>query len=106
MGKPAMAAPDRKMTAPDRQVMGTGNTAVAALCGLCQLPKVIATDLRERSLNADILDPWNKNTGCPTVVTGNLSLVRHRLDDLVCDLPAVIAVSTVPRKDETVAHGR
>ncbi len=109
MGKPAVPAPDGKVPAADRQVMGTGDMTVPAGGGLDQLPEIVPAYLCEGSFPADILNPGYEDTGSPAVVARNLGLVRYCLDDLVGILFAVIAVCPIPREDEmteTIAHGR
>lgn len=106
MREPAVPAPDSEMPAADSQVMGTIDMAVPAIGGLDKLPEIITADFCEGSFLADIFNSRHKNPGCTAVITCNLCLVRHGLDDLVSDLFAMIAVRTIFREDETVAHGR
>jgi hypothetical protein len=106
MGEPAVAAPDDKVPAADRQVMGTGDVAVPAFCWLDKFPEIVTADFDKFSFFADVLDPGDIYPGCPAIVTDNVCLIRHRRDDLVGDYFTVITVRPVPRDDETFAHGR
>jgi hypothetical protein len=71
-----------------------------------QLPEIITTNLRESTLFTDIFNTGNKHPCGSAVVTDNLCLKWHGLDDLVGIFFAVITVCAVPREDEPVAHGR
>ena len=106
MGEPAAPAPDRKVPASNRKIVRVGNMTIPAFCGLDKFPEIIAPDLCVRSRLCHIMYPWDKNPGCPAVVTRYLSLIGNRLDDLVCRLFAVITVRAVFCKDEPVAHVR
>jgi hypothetical protein len=106
MRKSAVPAPDGKVPAANRQVMGTGDMAVPAFGCFNKFPQIITADLNELSFFADVLDTRYKNPGSPAVVAGHLGLVRHGPDDLVGIFFAVITVRTVPREDEPVSHGR
>lgn len=106
MRKSAIPAPYGKVPAANRQVMGTGDMAVPAFGCFNKFPQIITADLNELSFFADILDPGNEDPGSPAVVADHLGLVWHSPDDLVGIFFTVIAVRTVPREDEPVAHGR
>jgi hypothetical protein len=106
MRKSAIPAPDGKVPAADRQVVGTGDMAVPAFGCLDKFPEIVTANLRIRSFFPDILDPGNEDPGSPAVVADHLGLVWHSPDDLVGIFFTVIAVRTVPREDEPVGHGR
>ena len=106
MGKPAVPAPDNKVPAADGQVVGTGHMAVPASGCFNEFPDVITADFDIFSFPADILDTGNENPCCPAVIAGYLRLKRHGRDNLVGIFFTVIAVGTVSRADEPVAHGR
>jgi hypothetical protein len=106
MGEPAVPAPDDKVPAADRQVVGTGTLAVPAFGCLDKFPEIVTADFDKLSFFADVLDPGYENPGSPAVVAGHLRLERHRRDDLIGDYFTVITVRPVPREDETSAHGR
>jgi hypothetical protein len=80
--------------------------AVPALSGLCEVPDVIASDFVECPGLGDIFNTGDKNTRRAAVVTYHLCLIRHCLYDLVCNLFAMIAVSTEFGGNEPVAHGK
>lgn len=106
MGEPAVPAPDGKVPAADGKVVRAGDMAVPAFGRFDELPEIVTADLRERSFFAHILDAGYENPGCPTVVAGNLRLVRHSPDDLVGNLLTMVTIRTVPREDKPVAHER
>jgi hypothetical protein len=106
MGEAAVPAPHRKVPASNRKIMRSGNMTMPALCCLDKLPEIIAPDLRVRSRFCHILNPRYKDPGSPAVIARNLSLVRNRLDTLVCNLFAVITVRAVFCDDELVTHER
>jgi hypothetical protein len=107
MREPAVLAPDGKVPASNGYIMGTCNVAVPAFNGLTKVPDIIASDFVECSgQRRDILNTGDKNTRCPAVVTNYLCLVRYCLYDLVCHLPAMVAVCTEFRENKPVAHGK
>jgi len=106
MGKPAVPAPDGKVPAADRQVVGTGDMAVPAFGCFNKFPQIITADFNELSFFADVLNPGDKNAGSPAVFAGHPGLIWHGPDDLIGILFTVIAVRTIPREDEPVGHGR
>ncbi len=55
---------------------------------------------------AHILDTGDEDPGRTAVITCNLRLVRYGFDDMVCNLPAVVAIGAVGQEDELVTHVR
>ena len=106
MGKTAVAAADREVAGTDRNIVRTGEMAVAARGILDKFPDRIFTNPGKGSGFCHVFDSRDKNPGCPAVVTRDLRLVGHGLDDLIGYLFAVIAVGSVFREDETVRHER
>jgi hypothetical protein len=104
MREPAVLAPDGKMPAANDNIVGTMDMAVPATGLFEKVPYVVAPDTRECPRFGDILNTGNKNTGSTAVVTGNLSLVGYCLDYLICNLPAMVAVSAKFCENELVAH--
>jgi len=106
MGKPAVPAPDDKVPAADRQVVGTGDVAVPASGCFNKFPEIITADFHVLSFLTDILNTGDENPGCATVVAGYLRLEGYSGDDLVGIFFAVIAIRAVSREDKPVCHGR
>ena len=106
MRESAMPAPDREVTRTDNEIMRPGNPAVPASCFLDKFPDRVFANLREDPGCIDILAPWHKHSCSPAVLTGNLRLVRHRLDDLVGMRFTMITVSMVSGENEPVTHGK
>jgi len=106
MGESAVPATNSKMTAAYRYIMGTSHMTVPAFRGFKKVPDIVTTDLCECSGLSDIFNAGNKNTGRTAVGTCNLRLVRYRFYNLVCHLPAMVAVRAEFRKNEPVAHGK
>jgi hypothetical protein len=106
MGKPAVPAPDGKVAAADRQVVGAGDMAVPAFGRFKKLPEIITADFNVLSFLTDILDPGNENPGCPAAVAHHLRLVRHSRDNLVGIFFTMVAVRAISREDEPVTHGK
>jgi hypothetical protein len=104
MCKPAVPTPHHDGATADREVMELGNPAVPARGlhgkgpdrpgpGSGKLPGFIY-----------ILYPGYKDPGCPASHTGDIRPVGHRLDVLICYLPAVVTVGAVISTNEPVAH--
>jgi hypothetical protein len=104
MRKSAIPAPDGKVPASYGYIMGTCHVAVPALNGFSKVPDIKASNFVESPWQGDILNTGNKNTRRPAVVTHHLCLIRYCLYDLVCHLPAMVAVSTEFRENKPVAH--
>jgi hypothetical protein len=104
MREPAVTTPDGKMPAANDNIVGTMDMAVPATGLFKKVPYIVAPDTRECSRFGDILNAGNKYTGSTAVVTGNLSLVGYCLDYLICNLPAMVAVSAKFCENELFAH--
>jgi hypothetical protein len=104
MGKPAVPAADREMPAANSYIVGAGHVAVSAFRGFCDRPEVVTPDFCEGPRLSDIFNAGNKNPGRTAVVTLNFRLVGNRLDDLICDLPTMVAVSPEFCENEPFAH--
>ena len=105
MGKLAVPAPDRQVTGAYYHIMRAGNMTITARGILHQFPDMVLPDFCQSTRRVNILYAGDKDPCCPAVVAGYLSLVRDRLDNLIGILLAMIAVRTIFRKDEPVAHG-
>jgi len=104
MRESAVPAPHRKMPASYGHIMGTIDMAVSAPGLFKKVPYIIASDTRECPRFGNILYAGNKNTGSTAVVTGNLSLVGYCLDYLICNLPAMVTISTKFCENKLFAH--
>ncbi len=104
MGKPAVPAADREMPAANRQIVGTVDVAVSAFRGFRDSPEVVTPDFCEGSRLSDIFNAGNKDPGRTAVVTLHFRLVGDRFDDLICDLPAMVAVGAEFCENELFAH--
>jgi hypothetical protein len=83
MCEPALPAPDGKMPATDREIVGAGDVAIPAFRNLDKFPEIVTPDLYERPLLTYIFCPGHEDPGRPAVIACHLRLVRHGLDDLV-----------------------
>ena len=106
MRKAAVSAADRKMPASYDEIMRTVHMTVPAICSFLKIPDIITPDFCKCTLLRYILNPWDKNPGCTTIVTLHFSLVRHGFNNLISNLSAMVAVSAIPGKDKLVAHGK
>jgi hypothetical protein len=106
MGEPAVPAPEGKMPASDGKIMRTGYMTMPAFGSIHKFPEVIAPNLRVRTRLCYILYPRDIDPGCPTILACHLCLVRHRFNNLVCYLFAVIAISAILCEDKPVTHER
>jgi hypothetical protein len=94
------------MPASYHNVVGAVHMTISAVCRFFEVPDIITPNPGECTGLGDILDPGDVYPCCTTIVAFYFSLVRYRFDDLVCNLPAVIAVGTETGKDKLVAHGQ
>jgi len=106
MGESTISAADSKMPAPDRQIVRAGHLTVPARGIFYKFPEIITADFCERPGFGYVLDSRDENPGCPTVITRYFSLVRNSSNDLIGNLPAMVAVRAIFREDEPVAHKR
>jgi hypothetical protein len=104
MRKPAVPAPDGKIPAPDKYIVGSCHMAVPALRGMCKVPCIITINFDIRTRISDIFNTGDKNTDCPAIIAYNLSLIRSCMNDLVCHLFAMVAISVQFHGNERVAH--
>jgi hypothetical protein len=106
MSKPAVLAPDRKMPAANCHIMRAGHMAIPAFRWFDKPPERIAPDPGKRPGLGHLLNTRDKDPGGAAIFTFNLSLVRHRFDNLVSNLFTMVAIGAVPGEDKTVAHKR
>ena len=104
MCETAIVAADREMVAPDRQVVWTGHTAIAARSLGIKLPEVVATDAGEESFCTDLRSTRDKDAGGPAMVTDYLGLAPHSFDHLISHLPAIVTICAVFSEDELFPH--
>jgi hypothetical protein len=106
MRESAVPAPDCKMPAANSQVVGTGHMAVPAFRGFKKIPEIVTPDLCKGPRQRDILNAGNKDPGCPAIITRNFRFVRNCFNNLVCDLTAMVTVSTEFCENEPFIHGK
>jgi len=80
--------------------------AVPAICGFFKIPDIITPDLCKCTWLRYILDAGDKDPGRTTIFTFYFSLIGDGFNDLICNLPAMIAVSTISGKNKLVAHAK
>lgn len=106
MRKATISAADRKMPASYDNVMQTIHMTVPAGCGFFKVPDIITPDFCKCTRLRYILNARDKDPGCTTIVALHLGLIGYSLDNLISNLPAMIAVSAIPGKNKLVAHGK
>jgi hypothetical protein len=104
MREPAVPAPHGKMPASYDHIVGTVDMAVSAPGLFKKVPHIVTTDPGECPGLRNIFNAGNKNTGGTAVITGNFRLVGYCFDYLICNLPAMVAVSAKFCENELVAH--
>ena len=104
MGKPTVPASDSKIPASDKYFVGAFYVAVPAISDMCKVPGIIAINFNEVSGTGNIFNTGDKNTDCPAVIANNLSLIRDCMNDLVCHLFAMVAISIECHGNELVGH--
>ncbi len=106
MREPAVPAADSKMAASNGYIMRSVDVAVSAICGFLKVPDIVTPYFCECSRLRYILDTGDKDPGCTTIIALYFGFIGDCLNDLICNLSAVIAVSPIPGKDKLVAHAR
>ena len=104
MGKLAVPAPYRDGATADGEIMEPGNPAVPARRFHGKGPDRPGTGSGKFLDFIYILNQRHKDPGRPASHTGDIGPVGHRLDVLVCYLPAVVTVGAVLCADEPVVH--
>jgi hypothetical protein len=106
MREPAVPAADSEMPTSYHNIMGAGYMTVSATCGFFKVPDIITPNLCKCARLRHILDTGDKDPGRTAVVTRHFSLVGDSFNDLIGNLPAMVAVGTIPGKNKLVAHGK
>jgi hypothetical protein len=106
MRETAVPAADRKMPASNGYIMRAVHVAVPANCGFLKVPDIITPDFRKCAWLRHIFDAGDKDPGRTTIFTFDFGLIGDSFNDLICNLSAMIAVSTIPGKNELVAHAK
>jgi hypothetical protein len=104
MRKPAVPAPDGKIPASYKNIMGSCNMAVPAIRGMREVPCIITINFNIGTRVSDIFNTGDKNTDYPAIIANNLSLIGNRMNDLVCHLFAVVTIRVQFHGNERVAH--
>ena len=106
MREPAVPAADSKMPASYHNIMEAVYMTVSAICVFFKVPDIITPNLCKCARLRHILDTGDKYPGRTAVVTLHFSLIGDSFNDLICNLSAMVAVGTIPRKNKLVAHGK
>jgi len=104
MRKPAVPAPDGKIPASNKYIVGSCYMAVPAIRGMREVPCIITINFNISARVSNIFNTGDKNTDCPAVIANNLSLIRDCMNDLVCHLFAMVTISIECHGNELVAH--
>ena len=105
MGKAAVPAPHRDIAAADGNVVEAIHTAVPADSRSGKGPDRPGSAFCKHPGIIHILDNGHEDPGGTAMPAGNIGTVGHDLDQLVCQLPAVVTVRAVSGADEPVTHG-
>ena len=104
MRKPAVPAPDSKIPASNKYIVGPCHMAVPALRGMCKVPCIITINFNISAWIRDIFNTGNKYADCPAIFAYYLSLIRGCMNDLVCHFFAMVTISVQFHGNERVAH--
>jgi hypothetical protein len=104
MREPAVPALHRDGATADRNIMKAKNPAVPACCRNIKRPDRPGSGAGKLPSLIHVFNTGHKDPGRPAGFAGDIGPVGHRLDVLVCHLPAVVTVGAVVRADEPVAH--
>ena len=104
MRKTAVPAPDGKIPAPDKYIVGPCHMAVPALRGMGEVPCIITINFNISAWISDILNTGDKNTHYPAIIAYNLSLIRGCMNDLVRHFFTMVTISVQFHGNERVAH--
>jgi hypothetical protein len=106
MREPAVLAADGKMPASYHDIMGAIHMAVPANCGFLKVPDIITPNLCKCTWLRHILYAGYKDPGRTTIFTFYFGFVGDSFNNLICNLSAMIAVSTISGKNKLVAHAK
>ena len=104
MRKPAVPAPDGKISASNKNIVGSCHVAVPAIRGMCKVPCIITINFNIGAWVSDIFNTGDKNTDHPAIIAYNLSLIGDCMNDLVRHLFAMVTISVQFHGNERVAH--
>jgi hypothetical protein len=104
MRKPAVPAPDGKIPASNKYIVGSGYMAVPAIRGMRKVPCIITINFDIGTRVSDIFNSGDKNTDHPAIVAYYLSLIGDCMNDLVCHLFAMETICVQFHGNERVAH--
>lgn len=104
MRKPAVPAPDGKIPASNKYIMGSCYVAVPAIRGMRKVPCIITINFNIRTWVSDIFNTGDKNTDHPAIIAYNLSLIGNCMNDLVRHLFAMVTISVQFHGNERFAH--
>jgi hypothetical protein len=104
MGKPAVPAPDGKIPASNKNIMGSCYIAVPAIRGMREVPCIVTINFNIGTRVSDIFNTGDKNTDYPAIIAYYLSLIGDCMNYLVCHLFAVVTISVQFHGNERVAH--
>jgi len=104
MRKPAVPAPDGKIPASNKNIVGSCYMAVPAIPGMREVPCIITINFNIGARVSNIFNTGDKNTDHPAVIAYNLSLIGNCMNDLVCHLFAMVTISVQFHGNERVAH--
>jgi hypothetical protein len=104
MRKPAVPAPDGKIPASNKYIVGSCYMTVPAIAAMREVPGIITINFNKGTGVCDIFNTGDKNTDHPAIITHNLSLIGDCMNDLVCHLFAMVTISVQFHGNERVAH--
>jgi hypothetical protein len=104
MRKPAVPAPDGKIPASNKYIVGSGYMAVPAIRDMREIPCIITINFNIGARVSHIFNTRDKNTDHPAIIAHNLSLIGDCMNDLVRYLFAMVTISVQFHGNERVAH--
>jgi hypothetical protein len=104
MCKSAVPAPDGKIPAPDKYIVGSCDVAVPAIRGMCKVPGIITINFNIGTRVSDIFNAGDKNTDHTTIIAYNLGLIGNCMNDLVRHFFAMVTISVQFHGNERGAH--
>jgi hypothetical protein len=104
MRKPAVPAPDGKIPASNKYIVGSCYMAVPAIAGMRKVPCIITINFDIGTRVSHIFNTRDKNTDHPAIIAYYLSLIGDCMNDLVCHLFAMETICVQFHGNERVAH--
>jgi hypothetical protein len=106
MRKPAVPAPDGKIPASDKNIVGSCYMAIPAFRSMLEVPCIVTINFNIGTRVSDIFNTRHKNTDYSAIIAYNLCLIRDCMNDLVRHLFTMVTICVQFDGNERIAHAK